>query len=76
MLTPFERDRCMFVKLKGRLPVRNVDKDKLLLAAIRRVNLDTLWSRETTTVKSNLEGVRKIVFASASAGLRGPFKSY
>ena len=76
LITPFECDRCVFVKLKGRLPTKDAQKDRLLLAAIRRVNLDALWSRETTTVKRNLAGVRKIICTSASAGLMGPFKSH
>ena len=34
LLTPFECDRCMFLKLKGRLPIKEAPKDSLLLAAI------------------------------------------
>ena len=50
LLTPFECDRCIFAKLKSRLPFNEAPKDKLLLAVIRRINLDALWSRESSTV--------------------------
>ena len=76
LLTPFECDRCIFIKLKGRQPVREANRDKLLMAAIRRVNLDAMWSRKATTVARNLEGVRRIINTSATVGLQGPFKSY
>jgi len=39
------------VKLKGRCPIVDAPKDKLLLGAIRRINLDAFWSRETSTVR-------------------------
>ena len=35
LLTPFECERCIFLKLKGRVPVEGSDKDKLLFACIR-----------------------------------------
>ena len=73
---PFECDRCIFLKLKGRLLFNNASRDKVLSAAIRRVNLDALWSRESSTVRRNLDGVRKIINISSSVGLTGPFKSY
>ena len=76
LLTPFECDRCIFVKLKARLPMKGAVRDKLLLAGIRRVNLDALWSKESSTVRRNLDGVRKIIYTSTSAGLVGPFKSF
>ena len=76
LITPFECDRCIFIKLKGRLPIKVAIKDRLLLAGIRRVNLGALWGRETSTVKRNLAGVKKIIYASASAGLVGPFILY
>jgi len=76
LITPFECDRCVFIKLKGRLPIEGAPKDRLLNAAIRRVNLDALWSRETSTVAKNLAGVRKIIYTSDSVGLKGPFISF
>ena len=41
LLTPFECYRCIFMKLKGRCLIVDAPKDKLLLGAIRRINLDT-----------------------------------
>ena len=40
MMTPFECDLCIFVKLKGRYPSDIDKKDKKLVACIRRINLD------------------------------------
>lgn len=34
MVTPFECDRCIFLKLKGRFPIPDAPKDVLLLGAI------------------------------------------
>ena len=76
MVTPFECDRCIFLKLKGRFPIPDAPKDVLLLGAIRRVNLDAFWSRASTTVRRNLDGVKKTLYTSASVGLKGPFKSF
>jgi hypothetical protein len=42
---------CVFSKIRpGERPVLTDERDMLLLAAIRRVNLDSFWSRATGTV--------------------------
>ena len=75
LMTPFECDVCMFVKLKERLPMRDCEKDQLLVACARRVNLDALWSRESATVAGNLRNANKILRMATSVGLAGPFVS-
>ena len=73
LLIPFKCDRCIFVKLQKHLPDKTATKDQLLLACIRRMNLDAFWSRESSTVKSNARRVRKMIELSNLVGLSGPF---
>ena len=59
MMAPFQCDICHFQNLKGRNPVPGRHQDELLLMCIRRVVLDSFWSRERSTVNSNrLEGAK------------------
>ena len=51
IVAPFECDLRIFLKLRGRYPYDTIGEDKFLLRAIRRVNLDTFWSRERYTIK-------------------------
>lgn len=51
-------------------------KYKVLMAAIRRVNLDTFWSREHHTVMKNRSYAKKILSMSSMVGLDGPFVSF
>jgi len=74
LLVPFECDRCIFLKLRHILPDISKPSDKLLMACIRRMNLDTFWSRESSTVKANLNRVKRMLESSTSLGLDGPFK--
>lgn len=56
----FQCDRCWFVNLNKREPRAGSLVDALLMPYIRRVNLDILWSRETSTVYNNyLVSVKK-----------------
>ena len=56
----FQCDRCWFVNLNKREPRAGSLVDDLLMPYIRRVNLDILWSRETSTVYNNyLVSVKK-----------------
>ena len=63
----------MFLKLKGRLPYLESPSDSLLSACIRRMILDSFWSRETSTVKSNTRRVNKLIETSAIFEIPGPF---
>ena len=70
-LVPFECDTCVFVKLQGRLPDITNSVDELLLACIRRVNLDAFWSRSKHTVRGNREKISLSLKFSEAVGLRG-----
>ena len=50
LMTPFQCDTCHFVNIQRRLPVHGCPQDDLLLLTIRRVTLDSLWSRERGSV--------------------------
>ena len=63
----------MFRKLRGHSPRGNSPQDKLLLACIRRMHLDTFWSRATTTVSANKDRDKQMLGFSKTLGLRGPF---
>ena len=73
LLTPFECDRCIFWRLAGRNPSLSSDQDKLLLACIRRANLDSLWSRSSQTVYQNMRKVIQSLEFSATLGLDGAY---
>ena len=75
LITPFECDLCIFIKLKNRYPISTCDKDKRLAACIRRISLDAFWSRASTTVANNLRLVKKSISLSESVGLLPPFLS-
>jgi len=73
LLIPFECDRCIFLKLKGRLVDDNDPRDILLGGCIRRMNLDCFWSRETKSVERNARRAEKQLELSALVGLEGPY---
>jgi hypothetical protein len=56
---PFECDLCHFRNLKKRDPILTDHGDAYMLMCIRRAVLDALWSRSSSTVKSNLARVVK-----------------
>lgn len=53
LLVPFECDHCIFYKIQGVVPLLNKESDVNLLAYIRRMNLDSMWARATSTVEAN-----------------------
>ena len=75
MMTPFECDRCVFHELRRSPPGPTNQQDKLLLACIRRANLDAFWSRSSDTVKQHLGQVRMGMAMSAIVGLAPPIPS-
>ena len=75
LITPFECDLCVFVKLKGRYPVSQSEPDKKLASCIRRVILDSFWSRAPTTVSNNLRLAKNLVNLPKVLGLNSPFVS-
>ena len=75
----FQCNRCWFVNLNKREPRKESLADSLLMPYIRRVNLDILWSRETSTVYGNYLVAAKKKNMSLELGLpiqfeaRGPW---
>ena len=55
---PFECDLCHFRNVNRRDPMVGSAKDNHTLMIIRRVNLDAMWSRESSTVLANLSRLR------------------
>jgi hypothetical protein len=73
LMIPFECDICIFVKLRKHKPNISNPKDKLLMACIRRMNLDAFWSRTSTTVQGNASRVARQIELSKVVGLNSPF---
>ena len=73
LLTPFECETCVFLKLTHRLPLGTSHTDNLLLMNIKRALLDAMWSRESSTVEANRRRVEKQLKFSKSLGLGGPY---
>ena len=53
MMVPFQYDMCQFMNVQKRLPCPGNAQDELLLKCLRRVILDSFWSRERSTVQGN-----------------------
>ena len=73
LLTPFQCDTCVFRRLHQRDPEPRSNSDNLLLAFIRRANLDAFWSRASGTVKNTRSNVQRTVESLSMFGLSGPF---
>ena len=80
LMTPFQCVHCHFVNITGRYPDQMNHCDSAAKVAITRAILDSLWSRERSTVNGNrLEGIRylgelrKLGFEHAAYPARGPF---
>lgn len=80
LMTPFQCVRCHFINLMGRIPEHGNHKDALAKIAIKRAILDSLWSRERSTVNGNLyEGLRYLSelkllgFEGGAYPERGPY---
>jgi hypothetical protein len=72
-MIPFECDLCVFRKLRGSSPTGS-EKDQLLMACIRRANLDAFWSRASSTVKGNKDRADNAIKLAKLVGLEGPFQ--
>ena len=71
--TPFQCDTCIFRLLWKEEPDSGSAQDSLLLACIRRVNLDAFWSREKSTVEGNFNTMKRAIRLSESLGLEGGY---
>ena len=76
MLTQFECDLCIFLKLMKRYPLKESVKDKRLVSCIRRINLDAFWSRSSVAVANNSRSVKKLLRETGDVGLDGLFMSH
>jgi hypothetical protein len=68
-MTMFQCDLCHFRNIQERDPVDGDELDVCALRNIRRANMDALWSREPSTVRTNLATLRK--FCSYGEGKLG-----
>lgn len=82
LMVPFQCDCCHFFNMQGRSARPNCPVDSLLMKCIRRANLDSMWSRERSTVRNNLLNGRKLNRIQEVLGLTwvshqgtGPFPS-
>jgi hypothetical protein len=74
LLVPFECDACIYNKLgKTTITETNRNQDQLLRACIRQMNLDSFWSRASSTVRANREKTKLAVELSRSVGLLGSY---
>jgi hypothetical protein len=74
-MVPFECDVCVFRKLRGHTPDPLAPEDELLMACIRRVNLDAFWSRAKGTVLGNRDKLKDGLQLSETVGLKGPYEA-
>lgn len=67
-VVPFQCERCWFVNLEGRLPIPGYPKDDTLKKMMRRVNLDIMNGRATSTIKQHANEVKRTVRECAVLG--------
>ena len=65
---------CVFRKVSERsYPDPSSHSDNLLMAVIRRVLLDSFWSRTAATVSGNTGQLNRALKLSRLVGLKGPY---
>lgn len=69
MMTPFQCETCHVRNMLGRNPRPDRARDEELKGMIRRATLDAFWSRESSTVASNLKEARRMERTMAKYGL-------
>jgi len=72
LMTCFQCDTCHFWNIKRRAPT-NSNEDTLLLLCIRRANLDSLWSRESSTVNYNRRQAVRYLNTCKIMGIDNPY---
>ena len=79
LMVPFQCELCHFWNTMKRDPDRQIANDKEILDFMRRANLDAFWSRETSTVTSNLKEAMRVEKTAFRLGMpsitppMGPF---
>jgi len=76
LVTPFQCDLCTFHNLQRRNPVPHAMVDEMLLCCIHRVNLDSMWGHESTTVMATLRSMSHMVKMWARVGLTPSFSPF
>lgn len=70
LMHEFQCDKCHFRNIQGRdSEEKTSSEDFLLMMCIRRANLDSLWSREPTTIEHNRLEFMKAIKKGKSLGL-------
>jgi len=72
---PFQCDTCWFYNLEKRKPRTSSYSDQRLLGYIRRVNLDGMWARSESTVRSIRLGTVRILASWKELGLSADLPS-
>jgi len=76
MMTMFQCDLCHFRNIMQRDPnVETISTDEWLLICIRRAILDSLWSREPSTVRNNITECRRALKIGNIFGFTNTFPS-
>ena len=71
---PFECHLCIFRKLKHRDQSSLDPSDEILMDTIKRMILDSFWSRAESTVAALARNIRMQITMSEQVGLLGPFE--
>jgi len=74
-MTMFQCDLCHFRNIMLRDPIEQLGSDQLLMNCIRRATLDSLWSREPSTVANNLTECRRATRIGNNLGFNNTFPS-
>lgn len=61
LVVPFQCDICWFRSLQKREPQQGSYQDTRILAYIRRVNLDLIWSRAPGTIASTRDNIKMMI---------------
>mmetsp|Transcript_11545 Transcript_11545/g.17743 ORF Transcript_11545/g.17743 Transcript_11545/m.17743 type:complete len:193 (+) Transcript_11545:458-1036(+) len=74
LMVTFVCDECVFWDLRERRPIPNNVRDKAMVISIRRVILDSFWSRERSTVATNRREGLMYVKIHNELGVANPCK--
>lgn len=73
LMVQFECDKCVFRKITGRAASYKNPTDVMLEKCIRRVLLDSFWSRASDTVTANARHVESIINSCLILNMNDPF---
>lgn len=73
LVTPFQCNLCTFQNLQCHNPIDDSLTDSMLLCCIRRVNIDALWGRESSSVGATLRAMGQMVKMWTRVGLAPSF---